>query len=350
MSSFNAIDLSTLPKPDVIETLDYEVLFAQRKAEFNALSPLLLDDNLQAVVLPAQLLQEPDGTLFYKVPVNSDAGLFYLNLESDPITRILQADVYRELLLRQYVNDSAHAVMIAYAVGTDLDNIAARYGVKRLLITAAVDTTPAVYESDEAFRRRTLLSIEGLSTAGPEGAYIYHALTADGLVKDAAVDHVTFHVNSGAIVIDHDAHLITPEPGMVVVTVLSNTGNGVADNVLLDSVNSALNSEQVRPLTDRVTVRSAEIIEYDLVANITFQEGPSHIPVLELIASKWAEFAKKSHAIGFDIEDSAVKAALHQSGVWKVEIVSPSLPLALENYQAAYCLSVTLNDVGNHVI
>jgi len=327
MPNFNAIDLSTLPSPAVVEALDYEALFAARKIEFNALSPLLLDESHQPTVMPAQLITDPDGSLWYKIPVNNAAGLFYLNLDSDPVTRLLQADVYRELLLRQTVNDATHATMIAYAMGTDLDNIAARYGVQRLLITVATDTTPAVYEEDGAFRKRILLSLEGLSTAGPEGAYIFHALSADGRVKDARA--------------------VSTAPAQVTVTILSYQANGAASDDLLQVVRNVLNSDDIRPISDEVIVQSAEIIEYDLIANITFFPGPSHQPVLDLINAKWADYASVSHRIGFSLQDSAVKAALHQQGVWRIEVVSPELPLAVGQFQAAFCRSVSLNDRGN---
>ena len=45
---------------------------------------------------------------------------------------------YRELLIRQRVNDAARGVMLATASGTDLDNLAANFNVERLLITPAV--------------------------------------------------------------------------------------------------------------------------------------------------------------------------------------------------------------------
>ena len=46
--------------------------------------------------------------------------------------------------------------------------------------------TPAIMESDEALRRRALLAPEAYSVAGPEGAYISHALGASGDVLDAS--------------------------------------------------------------------------------------------------------------------------------------------------------------------
>lgn len=348
MSQFNAIDLSTLPQPDVIQLLNYEELFNQRKTEFNALAPLTLDSDLQPKAVQAEIVVDPDGLQYWKIPVDSAAGLFYLALESEPVVRLLQADVYRELLLRQMVNDTAHATMIAYATDADLDAIAARYNVTRLLITPATNTADAVYESDDALRKRTLLSLEALNTAGSRGSYLYHALSADGRVKDVGVDHVTFHVTDGAIVIDHDANLPTPEPGKVAITVLSHSGNGVAAVALLDIVEAALNDDRVRPLTDRLSVRSAEIVEYALEANITFYEGPSHAPVLALINQRLTEFLSSAHKVGFSLEESALHSVLHQNGVYKVEVVSPVLPFVIQNHQAGFCTGITLNDMGNH--
>ena len=88
-----------LPFPAVVEPLDFEVIYAAMKAQF----ALLL----------------PEYTAW---------------LESDPAQKLLQLAAYRELGVRQRVNDSAKAVTLAYAVGSDLDHIAARYNVQRLLI------------------------------------------------------------------------------------------------------------------------------------------------------------------------------------------------------------------------
>jgi len=37
----------------------------------------------------------------------------------------------------------------------------------------------------------------------------------------------------------------------------------------------------------------------------------------------------------------------NQQGVWRIEVVSPELPLAVGQFQAAFCRSVMLNDKGN---
>ena len=146
--SYSAIDLSQLPSPEVVETLDYENILAE-----------MLND-----------LRQRDSS-------------FSALVESDPAYKILEVAAYRETIIRARVNDGAKAVMLAYATGKDLEHIGARYGVYRQLLTPAdpdaIPPVEAVYEQDEELRRRIQLALEGLSVAGPQGAYIYHSLSAD---------------------------------------------------------------------------------------------------------------------------------------------------------------------------
>jgi phage-related baseplate assembly protein len=315
MSQFSAIDLSKVPVPVIIEALDYETIFAEMLAD----------------------LQARDTT-------------FTALVESDPVYKILEVAAYRELILRQRVNDAAKACMLAYSISTDLDNLGAFFNVSRLVITPAnpllIPPTDAVMESDSLFRKRIQMAMEGLSNAGSSGAYIFHGLSASALVKDVAVDHVEFHVDAGLIVIDYTANLATPEPGMVAVSVLSTVGNGTADAGLLATVNVALNYESVRPLTDRVTVRSAEIVNYAVVATLYFYDGPSSATVLSAAQAAIAAYVADRHKIGHDVTRSGIFAALHQSGVQNVVLTSPAADVVIASYQAAYCTGITITNGG----
>ncbi len=91
------IDLSQLPAPNVVETLDYETLLAERKA-----------------------------TLISLYPADEQASVArVLALESDPLVKLLQENAYREVILRQRINEAAKAVMVAWANGSDLDQLGA---------------------------------------------------------------------------------------------------------------------------------------------------------------------------------------------------------------------------------
>lgn len=297
MAGFTAVDLSQLPAPDIVETLSYEQIFAERLAEYIA--------RAQA------------------------AGQTYTALvESDPVFLLLQESSLRELVWRQRVNDAARAVMVAYAVGSDLDQLAAGFGVKRLQLDPgdAAHAIPPTMESDTDLRRRIILAPEGFSVAGPEGAYIYHALSASGNVLDASAT--------------------SPAPCEVVVSVLSRIGSGAADAALVAAVDAVLSADNVRPLTDAVTVQSAAILPYTIEATIYTYAGPDATVVLAASRARLDDYVEQSHRIGRDITLSGLYSVLHSPGVQRVELTAPTADIVVDRTQAAYCTGITIISGG----
>ncbi|MFA5495172.1 MAG: baseplate J/gp47 family protein [Porticoccaceae bacterium] len=293
-----SIDLSLLPPPSIIDSLDFETLFAERKARLLELTP------------------EGDR------PTLSEA----LALESEPLVKLLQENAYRELLLRQLLNERAQALLVAYATGAELDHIGVSYyATARLQINPgdpdAIPPVAPLYESDTDYRRRLLLAPDGWSTAGPRDGYIYHALSADGDVKDASA--------------------ITLAPGQVTITVLSNTGNGIADAGLQATVLAALNDDTVRPLTDSVSVQSATVIEYNIAATITVAPGPDASVVRDAAEAKIQAFVDAHHKLGAGVVRDAALAVLYVEGVSRVEL-NLEQDITCDNTQAAYCTAVTV--------
>ena len=297
--AFTTIDLSKLPPPSVLEPLNYELILQELLADFH---------------------QRMDAA----------GDPFTALVESDPAYKLAETFAYRELLLRERVNNACRAVMIAYASGADLDNIGANFGVARLLITPADDSTipptPAVWETDDEFRQRIPLSLEGYTTAGSEGSYVYHALSADGQVKDASA--------------------VSPEPGKVTVYVLGRYNDGSATPELLEIVTAALNSEYVRPMTDQVTVLSASIISYTVTAELVVYPGPDATAVMEAAQTALEEYTASMLRIGYDINLSGIYQALHRPGVAKVNLAEPLANIEVGPGQAAYCFGITLTLSG----
>ena len=290
MANNTPIDLSTLPAPAVVDTISFETILAEMLADLRA-----RDTAFTALV------------------------------ESDPAYKILEVAAYREMLVRAQVNDAAKSVMLAYATGADLDQLAALFGVTRKTLVAAIPTTfpptPAVMEADSDLRFRVQLSLEGLSTAGPVGAYVFHALKV-ATIKDVAVE--------------------SPTPGAVLVSVLSVNNNGVPTTAELDAVRAELNNEDVRPLTDNVTVQAATIVTYAITATIYVNDGPDASVVLANCQAAAQAYATARFKIGADINLSGIYAALHQSGVEKVVLASPSANLDITSTQAGRCTAITL--------
>lgn len=293
------IDLSQLPSPQIIEPLDFETILVDVKAVMIAAFPA----DQQASVAAA------------------------LSLESEPLNVIAQAMAYRELLLRRRINEGAAACMLSHAEDTDLDNLAANLDTERLTITPETDTSDAVMESDEALRLRAQSAFEGMSVAGPSAAYEYFARSASGKVADARAT--------------------SPAPAEVVIAVLSTDGDGTASPELLAAVTAAVNDEEVRPLGDRVTVRSADIVDYLIDAELFLYPGPESEPIINAaMASLRGFLADNDKKIGRDVARSAISASLHVQGVQRVVLRSPSTDLQISDTQAARNIGYTVENGG----
>ena len=113
-------------------------------------------------------------------------------------------------------------------------------------ISTAVNTTVTSggtdEEDDEEYRDRIHLANSTYSTAGPVKAYQYYAKTADSSIIDVVVD--------------------SPDPCEVDIYVL--TDSGIPSQAVLDAVDAICSADDVRPLTDLVTVKAPTAVSYDI--------------------------------------------------------------------------------------
>ncbi|WP_038343007.1 baseplate J/gp47 family protein [Acinetobacter sp. A47] len=297
-----SVDFSQLAPPDIIESIEYEEILEQRKTD------LILKHSEDERAEITAVLQR----------------------ESEPLTKYLEENAYREVVLRNRINTAARAVLLAFAKGNDLDQVGANYNVKRLVIKPAdnskVPPIPAVMESDEVFRERIQLAFDALSVAGPESAYKKFARDADGRVGDVSV--------------------ISPAPCYVTVTILqADSENGAASPELVAIVNRALNKEDVRPVGDRPTVQSAKIVNYSINAKLFIGKDPEAATLLQQAYRNVTAYATKQKRLGRSIRLSAIYAALHIEGVNRVELISPKADVVLTPEQASFCTNIKL-DIG----
>lgn len=298
MSTFTPMDLAQLPDPQVVEQIDYEQILAERKAYAVTLWPAAQQAEIAAT----------------------------LELESEPLTKLLQESAYRETLWRQRVNEAALATLLAKAKGSDLEQLAANVNVERLIVTpgdpAAMPPVAAVYESDDSLRERAQMAWEGLSTAGPRNAYIFHARSADGRIADASAE--------------------SPSPAVVVVTVQGLLGDGSVEQPLLDIVAAYLSDEDRRPVADRLSVQSAQVLAYTVQAKLHLATtGPEAEPIRAAAEARLNAYVNQRRRIGVEVSESAIHAALHVEGVRKVELVGWA-DITPTPYQAAYCTAASV--------
>lgn len=303
---FASVNLAGLAPPVAVEAMGFETLLAARMGDF---------------VGRAAAVNIPYGVQ---------------GIETDPIVINQEAGAYRETLLRERVDEAVKAVLLATALGTDLDQLGAQYGCIRKVLLPATATTAAVMENDDPFRARIQEAWEAQSTAGPPGAYEWLAETV-GPVIDArcyGAEYTSF-VN----------------PGQVVMTVLSNEAGGIASQATLQAVSDVFGgyalrlsnpqpasadivvfdrakarSQACRPLNDQVFVEVAQIVTYQVQATLILPPGPDSSIVLSQAIGRAQAFAADRYRIEGAATIAGFEAAL---GVPNSAGVSPLTNIVL---------------------
>lgn len=359
------INLKSLPKPKVLQELDYEAILEQNIANFK-----------------------------------SKYGEDWQPLESDDFKMMLEAFAYRELALRSEFNELAKAFFLSTAVDEDLENYATFYNVEKLLgsypyapyefkisealaqdVTVPVDlvltdltstyeaklledvviaagetigtgtvelqletssseakteviTTPLPFvvtatskaafmngsdvESNEEFRSRILLSMADKSTAGSEETYLSFAYKADERIEDVAV--------------------LSSAPGTVEVYYYSEE----ADDLMQTRIETQLNAKEVRPLTDTVVINKATEVTYSVIAELKILPGQETATVFTNAKESLTAGLEELKKIGTDITLSEINDFLRVPGVKEAVISFPTGNLEIATNEIGICSGTTI--------
>lgn len=275
-------DLTQLPAPSAVEVLDFETILAACKADLLARYPEV------ATVL---------------------------DLESEPLVKLLEVFAYREMLFRARVNEAARAHLLAFATDADLDHLGALFGVTRL-----------AGEKDDRLRLRIQLQIAALAGQGTKEHYEFVAMTADLNVRSA--------------------YAMQPAPGRV--RVLLWLQDASLQTATLTTVEGALNAENARMLGVPVSVGIAQPSPINITARITRERtAPSNL--LAQLNSSLAPAFDAFARLGRDVARSWITTLLHVKGVAAVDYPqadapAASTPLAADEYPVLGL--VTLIDAG----
>jgi phage-related baseplate assembly protein len=224
---------------------------------------------------------------------------------------------YRETLVRIGIQEAAKQNLVAFAVAPMLDYLGELVGVVRL-----------DGEADDQLRERIKLAPESYTTAGSRGSYIYHAKSADVSVVDVAVG--------------------SSSPGVVDIYPL--TSLGLPSQAVLDAVMAACSAEDVRPLTDYVQVSLPVQTSFGISIVLTPYQWPDQETVRQQAADSLAALTTAAAAVlGRDITVSAIVAAAHLPGVYRVDVASPTadVVVAFNGFPVCTSIVVTLGDAVN---
>lgn len=286
MTRFAVFDLASLPWPGVVETLDIEAVVTSMRDDLVSRFPAIVG---------------------------------VIDLESEPARKLIEVFAYREVLLRARINDAARQRMMAFATGSNLDAIAAYYGVSRF-----------EGETDTSLRRRTQLAPEAMPHGGTVGSYKFLALQA-------------------AFPDLKDVGVVARGRGHVDVVLLGNTGQGVVALDVIERVRAKLLADDGAPITDVVAVIAAKIVPYSVAVTVHVALGQDPVSVKANAFAALQAYVDERHRIGVTVAASGLWASAHVPNAERVEATAPVADIFVRPDEAPFCTSITVNVVVRDV-
>lgn len=180
-------------------------------------------------------------------------------------------------------------------------------------------------EEDESFYERMRESMESFSTAGPTGAYIYHAKTASSKVADVSAS--------------------SPSKGVADIRILLKDGELPSEEIL-NKVKESISADKTRPFTDHVTVSAPGTVDFniDIKYFIPKPSANSGSIITQEVDRAITEYRKwQTEKMGRDINPSYLISLIMATGVKRVEVTSPNFTTIQENEVAKLITSNVIN-------
>lgn len=220
---------------------------------------------------------------------------------TDEYAEVAIGDTYMDVTATCTENGTTGNDLLAGQVSTMVDLIAYVESVTNLTATSG----GADIESDEDYAERIYLAPSGYSVAGPDDAYIYWAKSYSSAIGDVQVT--------------------SPEPVEVEVYILMADGSLPTDTII-EGLTEFLQDENIRPLTDQVTVLAPDTVEFniELTYYINKSDQSKATTVQGLVNTAIEEYIEwQTYTIGRDINPSELTKRIIAAGAKRVEITAP---------------------------
>lgn len=240
--------------------------------------------------------------------ITADGSVYFATLE----TSVLPAgESYVDLIGVCTSGGSAFNGYTEGSISTLVDLIPYIASAANVTVTTGGDDgEPYNEDGDNKYRERIRLSPASLSTAGPESAYRYFALSADPDIIDVAIDCPVDEPNT-----------VNLYPLMV--------GGELPDEETLKKVLDAL-SDDVRPMTDKVQAFVPEVVPYPLEIKYycTKDDEAATIQAIEGIGGAIEKYNEwQTAALGRSINPDQLRrfilAPADGVGALRVDVISP---------------------------
>jgi phage-related baseplate assembly protein len=264
--------------------------------------------------------------------------------QSDPFYKTAEVVSSEVFQLQGRINESIRQCMIAFARGSNLDQLGAIFKLLRAVVEILPDGT-VIYEDDESFRAAIITAFDQYSTAGTRNGYLYwlrrtsteidsgiraeaKKLREEGKASEAEalekgiLNAIDFNVFPTASDEDPEKDKLIMRDGRIsgIAFFLNQTELGDLSKRVELIRDRMIQGDHV-PLNDRLEVLPAEVIQKNIIAKLYVPNGPDPKVFEELAQSGARRFLAENTKIGKRISLSGLYSKLHVDGIIRVELL-----------------------------
>lgn len=270
------------------------------------------------VVIPAKTKVTGDGIVYFETDKTAviSSGEISVDIGATATVGGSAGNEFEPGIIQTIVNGIPHVSAV-----TNLDQT-----------HSGTDGEPYTEEGDTKYRERIRLSAARFSTAGPIESYKYWALTADPSIETVAV--------------------LSPEAGEVVIVPLLAGGELPGEDVL-ESVQRVCSADDVRPMTDKVTVTSPKVEPYNIEITYytTVADEAKCIEAIEGDDGAVRRYiVAQSKSLGLDINPDLLRRYVLSPdwenglvGALRVDVIEPEHKVLDETTIAQFSGDITIN-------
>lgn len=283
---------------------------------FSVPSPLAFN-----VLIPSGTRATPDSTHYFatKTVAVLTSGSFYVDIDAEATE-----------------GGAAHNGFGPGMINTIVDLVPYIGSVANLTTTVdGDDGEPYTTDGDDAYRERIRIAPAQFSTAGPEAAYRYYALSADADIDDVK------------IISDQQA-------GTINIVVLMKDGEGPSAE-FAEKILSVVSDQSVRPLNDLVRIDHPNFIGYNIEFKyyVTAENEEAAINTIEGAGGSIDQYRTyQDGAIGRDINPDKLRALVLApswdqdatlTGALRIDVISPSFQVLTDREVARFSGNITVS-------
>ncbi len=217
--------------------------------------------------------------------------------ESDPLSKTIEIAAYRELLIRQKIKDTINASLLSQSSGSELDKLA----------SLVLDENKKTQNLAEKKTKISTFWTDQFYTTGTKASYVYF-------------------VNKFGGEAIRDVKVVSKNHAVTIYILLHNENEEIDTENFKKKLQTKLEDENIRRITDKIDIQFAKKIKYTIKAELSLDPNYSLETIQAIITEELKKETDKLFYLNKTISTKLLFKVFYKMGVKHVELHLVKIP------------------------